>query len=215
MKDFSKKYYDLLVGEYSGINLTRITDYDEFYTKQIIDSIGPVEQSETFLKSLKRNGVMVDVGFGGGFPILPMAKKFPNLEFVGIETRNKKVTVVSEIADKLNLKNIYLHHSRIENVLIDREVTITFKAVGKVNDFLSKLNCTKKCQVFFYKGPNFYELEKDQIGEAIKNWDMIEEKEINVQGVEKRYLIGFENKTIIKEITNKRFNNLVKLSVLH
>jgi 16S rRNA (guanine527-N7)-methyltransferase len=215
MKEFSKKYYDLLVGEYAGINLTRITDYEEFYTKQIIDSIGPVDQCDSFLKSIKTNGVMVDVGFGGGFPILPMAKKFSSIKFIGIETRNKKVNVVSEIASKLGLKNVYLHHSRIENVLIDKKVTITFKAVGKVNDFLSKLNCTQKCQVYFYKGPNFYELEKEQIVEAQKNWTMIEEKEIAVQGVEKRYLIGFENKTNLKIKDNKKLNNLVKLSALN
>lgn len=214
MNEFAKKYYDLLLGEYAGINLTRITDYNEFLNKQIIDSIGPVEQSEVFSRSLKQNGVMVDVGFGGGFPILPMAKKFNQYKFIGIETRNKKVTVVSEIAERLGLENVLLHHSRIENVLIDIEVTITFKAVGKVNDFLSKLNCTKRCQVFFYKGPNFYEFEKDQIKEAQNNWTIIEEKEISIEGVEKRYLVGFENKTNLKEKENKKLNNLVKLSGL-
>jgi 16S rRNA (guanine527-N7)-methyltransferase len=215
VKNFSKKYYELLIGEFSGINLTRITDYDEFYTKQILDSIEPINQSSVFKTSLDNNKIMVDVGFGGGFPILPMAKTYADYKFIGIETRNKKVKVVDQIASALGLNNVYLHHSRIENVLVDQEVTVTFKAVGKVYDFLSKLNCTKKCQVFFYKGPNFYDLEADQILLAREGWDIIEEKEISLEGVEKRYLIGFENKNVLHGTENKTLINLVKLSELH
>ncbi len=52
MSEFSKAYYDLLVGEYSGINLTRIVDYGEFCVKQIQDSVEPFLQSKVFSESV-------------------------------------------------------------------------------------------------------------------------------------------------------------------
>lgn len=208
-EEFIKSYYDLLVGEYKGINLTRITDYEEFKEKQIVDSVEPYHQSQVFKNALDTKKAMLDIGFGGGFPILPMAELKKEYNFYGVETRGKKVKVVSEISQKLGQKNVELFHSRIENVLIDIPCVCTFKAVGKVNDFLSKINSNELIQVFFYKGPNYYEFEKEQIELAKKNWKIIEEIEINIPGVEKRYLIGFEgvNKP-------KKANNLVKLTDL-
>ena len=209
MNKFVEEYYELLTNEYSGINLTRITDYEEFKLKQISDSIEPFEQSQVFQESLEKTRVMVDVGFGGGFPILPLARHAGQYRYFGVETRAKKVKVVAEIAEKLGLKNTDFYHSRIEQIMIDIPVVCTFKAVGKVNDFLNKIYTTEIIQVFFYKGPNFYEIEYDQIKEAKKHWKIIEEKEINLPGVEKRILIGFENKQ-----ARKGLNNLVKLSEL-
>jgi 16S rRNA G527 N7-methylase RsmG len=44
-QEFSRKYFDLLTTDYAGINLTRITNYDEFVLKQIDDSLAPLYQS--------------------------------------------------------------------------------------------------------------------------------------------------------------------------
>lgn len=210
MIEFAKKYYSLLNGEYAGINLTRINDFDEFYNKQILDSILPYEQSIVFKKSIEENEYLVDVGFGGGFPILPLANICSDKKFIGIETRAKKVKVVSEIANKLGLSNVSLKHSRIENILFDFDCVVTFKAVGKVNDFLSKIKPAANVTIFFYKGPGFYELEAEQIKAAQLDWDIIAEDELSIPGTEKRYLIGFKNKNVLRG-TNK-LKQLVKLS---
>lgn len=196
MKDFAKAYFNLLNGKYAGINLTRINEFDDFYNKQIIDSILPSNESSFFREKLLDQKLHVDVGFGGGFPILPLAKQFPEVQFIGVETRAKKVNVVTEIASELQLKNVKLVHSRIENFEFDRPATVSFKAVGKVNDFLKKIYTKKKLSVFFYKGPNFYTVEKEQINLAKSAWNLVEEREINVQDVDKRYIIGFENKNV-------------------
>lgn len=214
MKNFAKKYFDLLVGEYKGINLTRINTFDEFYNKQIIDSVKPQEVSKVFSDSLAEKKLLIDVGFGGGFPILPLAFINPSLTFVGVETRGKKVKVVDEISTKLGLKNTSFVHSRIENLFIDMPAIVSFKAVGKVHDFLSKINTNQKLQVYFYKGPNFYSLEAEQLILAKKDWKVIEEVEIEVEGTEKRYLIGFENVNVPCGTNTKVSKNLVKLSQL-
>jgi 16S rRNA (guanine527-N7)-methyltransferase len=210
MEEFSRKYFDLLTTEYAGINLTRINEYSEFELKQIHDSIVPYKESTIFKTYVDKLGLNVDIGFGGGFPILPLAKILPNNKFIGIETRNKKCVVVGEIAEKLGLDNVGFIHSRIENVLIDRPCVCTFKAVGKVHDFLSKINTTEPVVVFFYKGPGFYEQESEQLELVKKDWDIIENVELNVPGTEKRLIIGFKNKKVPHGTINTK--QLVKLS---
>ena len=103
---------------------------------------------------------------------------------------------------------------RIENLLFNQSVSVSFKAVGKVNDFLSKLNADTEIKVFFYKGPNFYQVEQEQLKSATKDWELVEEKEIKLQGIEKRYIFGFKNKTVLRRTQDKTTNNLVKLSQL-
>lgn len=210
MEKFSREYYKLLTEEYAGINLTRINEYNEFEAKQIVDSVKPYEESTIFKDLLNSHKLMIDIGFGGGFPILPMANLLPDIQFVGVETRNKKCKVVGVMAEKLGLKNTKFVHSRLENFFIDKECVCTLKAVGKVYDFLSKISTDKIITVFFYKGPNFYELEKDQLEKVKKDWEVIEEREIDVPGTDKRIFIGFRNKNVLHGTFD--IKQLVKLS---
>ncbi|MDD4974697.1 MAG: class I SAM-dependent methyltransferase [Bacteriovorax sp.] len=197
MKDFSKKYLDLLTGEFAGINLTKIQSPEEFYQKQIIDSILPQTESKVFNNALEVTKLLVDVGFGGGFPILPLAFINPDKKFIGFDARAKKAQAVQKIANSLGLTNAKLKHQRLEVIDFDMDVVITFKAVGKVSDYLPLLRTNKTLYVFFYKGPNFYELE--EIEELLeKDWELIEEKSYDVPGTEGRMLLGFKNRKVLR-----------------
>lgn len=197
MKEFAKKYLDLLTGEFAGINLTRIESPEDFYNKQILDSVMPMTESKVFRNALETTKLVVDVGFGGGFPILPLAFKNPDVKFIGMEARAKKAQVVQKIADNLGLTNATLKHQRLDFVDFDVDTVITFKAVGKVIDFLPMIRTDKTVYVFFYKGPNFYELE--DIEELLeKNWELIEEKSYDVPGTEGRVLLGFKNRKVLR-----------------
>ena len=197
MKEFSKKYLDLLTGEFAGINLTRIESPEDFYNKQILDSVMPMTESKVFRNCLENTKLVVDVGFGGGFPILPLAFKNPDVKFIGMEARAKKAQVVQSIAKTLGLTNATLKHQRLDFVDFDVDTVITFKAVGKVQDFLPMIRTEKTVYVFFYKGPNFYELE--DIEELLeKDWELIEEKSYDVPGTEGRVLLGFKNRKVLR-----------------
>jgi 16S rRNA (guanine527-N7)-methyltransferase len=209
MKDFSNKYLELLTNEFKGINLTRIESPEEFYNKQILDSILPLEKSKTFANEIHKTGILVDVGFGGGFPILPLAKSLPNVRFYGIDARAKKVDVVTKIAERLGLNNVQLRHLRIEELVFDIPVVVTFKAVGKISDFLPLIKSTEKIIVCFYKGPNVYELEDIEAIE--KNWTVVEEISYEVEGTEGRTFLCFKNKNVLRGTIN---NKLIKFSEL-
>lgn len=197
MKEFAKKYLDLLTGEFAGINLTRIDSPEEFYQKQIVDSVLPETESKVFKNCLEKTKLLVDVGFGGGFPILPLAFTNPDKRFFGFDARAKKAQVVQKIANTLGLKNATLKHQRLETMDFDVDTMITFKAVGKVADYLPMIRTSKTVYVFFYKGPNFYELE--DIEELLeKDWELIEEKSYDVPGTEGRILLGFKNRKVLR-----------------
>lgn len=209
MLDFSIRYLNVLKTKLAGLNLTNILDQDEFYHKQILDSINPYLQSEFFKTEVQKRGVVVDVGFGGGFPILPLAKLLPEIKFVGVESKRKKVDAVKLIAEELGLTNVTLVHSRLEDFLFDRPATITFKAVGTVEDYLPIIQrTTKDMSVFFYKGPNFMELESKSLPKLAKDWKFQENQQIEVPGTQQRFLVSFSAQNVPRG-TSK---TLVKLS---
>lgn len=191
MIEFSNQYLNLLNGKYSGLNLTRINEADEFYNKQIIDSILPAKESQVFHNSIVQNKIFLDIGFGGGFPLLPLAKCFPEIQFFGFEARGKKAIAVQDIANDLGLKNVKTFHQRYEEIYFDIPITISFKAVGKIDEMINRINARSGVKVFFYKGPSFYQTEN--LGNVRKDWLKIEEKEIKVPGTEGRLIIGFES----------------------
>lgn len=195
MLDFSIRYLHVLNTKLAGLNLTNILDPDEFYHKQILDSINPYLQSEFFQSEVAKTKLVVDVGFGGGFPILPLAKLLPDVQFVGVESKRKKVDAVKLIAEELGLKNVQLVHSRLEDFFFDRPATITFKAVGTVGDYLPAIHRTKGVTVFFYKGPSFLELEEKSLAK-LSEWKLQENQEIQVPGTQQRFLVSFSSKNV-------------------
>jgi 16S rRNA (guanine527-N7)-methyltransferase len=196
MLDFSIRYLQVLKTKLAGLNLTNILDPDEFYHKQILDSINPYLQSELFKSEVTKTGVIVDVGFGGGFPILPLAKLLPDVKFVGVESKRKKVDAVKLISEELGLTNVKLVHSRLEDFYFDRKCTITFKAVGTVADYLPIIQRnTNDISVFFYKGPNFLELEEKSLVK-LPDWKLLENQEIKVPGTQQRFLVSFSSKNV-------------------
>jgi 16S rRNA (guanine527-N7)-methyltransferase len=216
MKEFSAKYLEFLKTELAGINLTRIQSDEEFYQKQIVDSVQPLEESKVFSKALDKTKLLVDIGFGGGFPILPLANQNPECQFIGMEARAKKAKAVDRIREHLQIDNAKLLHQRFEMVNFDKDAVVTFKAVGKVEDLLPLFTTSKSLTVFFYKGPKFYELEN--IESLEKDWEIVEEHFFDIDGTDGRMLIGFKNKNVLRgtrvKDSKKLYKELVNLSDL-
>lgn len=208
MLDFSIQYLQILKTKLAGLNLTKILDADEFYNKQILDSINPYLQSELFKENVQKTKLIVDIGFGGGFPLLPLAKLLPEVQFVGVESRRKKVDAVKLIAEELKIPNVTVIHSRLEDFLFDKKAIITFKAVGTVANYLPIINSTHShVSVFFYKGPGFYDLEGESL-KKLPGWKLVKDEAISVPGTEQRHLVSFVSQNVPRG-TGK---SLVKLS---
>lgn len=79
---------------------------------------------------------VMDVGTGGGFPGLIMAICYPQAQFTLIDSIGKKITVVQDIAQKLNLKNVDARQCRAESVQKQFDF-ITGRAVKNLPEYFS------------------------------------------------------------------------------
>ena len=86
------------------------------------------------LIKFKIHSDILDVGTGGGFPGLPLAILFTNVNFYLNDSIKKKISVVKDISNSLNLSNINIIHSRAED--IDKKFDfIVSRAVTKMDNF--------------------------------------------------------------------------------
>lgn len=101
-------------------NLISKNDEKLLWEKHIYDSLA----IKLFLEKYEiKKADVLDIGCGGGFPCVPMAVEFQNLNIVGLDSIRKKINSVIEIRDSLGLKNLELVCDRAEN-LKDRKFDI-------------------------------------------------------------------------------------------
>ncbi|MEI8346105.1 MAG: RsmG family class I SAM-dependent methyltransferase [Pseudomonadota bacterium] len=207
MNTFCHKYLEILASDYPNLNLTRILAPTDLYNKQVLDSILPAKESKSFQNAINSKIPIIDIGFGGGFPILPLAVEYPDVRFIGFEAREKKVLAVRDMATKLNIKNVSLFHYRFEDVFFDRESFITFKAIGEIKDILMKIKTNRRLDIFFYKGPNV--VEKENPKNKIAEWELAEKNEIKIPETLGRITLCYKN---VPRGTKSMNQKLVKLS---
>ena len=107
------KFYEILVEKNKVMNLTSITEIKEFTYKHFIDSIA----LEKIVKDLGSNNYNIaDLGTGAGFPGIPLAIVYPNLNLTLIDSLNKRIKFIKETCDVLDIKNVNAIHSRAEDI---------------------------------------------------------------------------------------------------
>jgi len=113
----------------SKINLISRKDFENLYTHHVLHSL-------SILKFIKfKNGTKVlDVGTGGGFPGVPLAILFPEVEFTLIDGIGKKILAVNSIIKDLKINNAKGINIRAED-LSEKNDFIVARAVGSLDKF--------------------------------------------------------------------------------
>lgn len=181
-KGFDEKQIDLAIPKLlayreatlewnNKVNLTAITNPEEFIHKHYMDSLLCADAIE-----VKQAHTVLDVGTGGGFPGIPLAIFFPDKKFVLLDSLQKRLKIVREMADTIGIKNIDVVHGRAEDLARMAKYREQFDlCVSRAVANLSTLS--ELCLPFVktggsfiaYKGPNC----NAEISEALKAIHML------------------------------------------
>lgn len=128
-------YAKFLLEYNSHTNLTAITELNDVYLKHFYDSL-------TIVKNINLTKIanLLDIGTGAGFPGMVLKIVFPSLKVTLLDSNNKKIAFLKELAKKLNL-NVEIVYDRAEIFVQNRREfydIVTSRAVADLS-ILSEL----------------------------------------------------------------------------
>ena len=150
---------DLYLDWNEKINVISRKDIDSFYERHVLHSLA-IAKVITFSPQTK----ILDVGTGGGFPGIPLAILFPECNFLLVDSIGKKITVVNEIIQALELSNVQALNIRAEKInekfdfVVSRAVTDMSSFAKWIKNSFSKTSFnTLKNGILYLKGGNLIE----------------------------------------------------------
>ena len=95
----------------SHINVISRKDIDQLYLHHVLHSL-----SIAAIAEWEKGTQVIDIGCGGGFPCVPMAIFFPEVQFLAVDSIAKKLKVVDAVCEMVGIKNITTKHTRVEDI---------------------------------------------------------------------------------------------------
>lgn len=128
-----ERYFELLVEWNEKMNLTAITEKEDVFLKHFFDSI-----SAAFFVNLNQSIHLCDVGAGAGFPSIPLKICFPDLKVSIVDSLQKRITFLDNLAKELELNQTYFYHDRAETFAKNKEHRekydmVTARAVARMS----------------------------------------------------------------------------------
>ncbi|MEM9077023.1 MAG: 16S rRNA (guanine(527)-N(7))-methyltransferase RsmG [Bacteroidota bacterium] len=167
MNDVQKNHFlgleELYKDWNTKINVVSRKDIDELYLRHVLHSLG-IAKIQTFNEGAQ----ILDVGTGGGFPGIPLAILFPETQFTLVDAIGKKIKVVEEVIDGLQLSNVKAIHGRVEDLEGQYDFIVS-RAVAAMPTFVRwtkgkiKKNSTheRRNGILYLKGGDLTEELKD------------------------------------------------------
>ncbi|MFM6320039.1 MAG: 16S rRNA (guanine(527)-N(7))-methyltransferase RsmG [Dolichospermum sp.] len=111
-----EQLYQLIIAGNRQINLTRITEPEEFWEKHLWDSLRGITPKQIFIPGIDRGKRIIDIGTGAGFPGLPIALIFPNSQVKLLDSTGKKINFIETVLSALALNNAQTLLGRAEEI---------------------------------------------------------------------------------------------------
>ncbi|MEY3400485.1 MAG: rRNA ((527)-N(7))-methyltransferase RsmG [Cyanobacteriota bacterium] len=111
-----QQLYQLIIAGNRQINLTRITEPEEFWEKHLWDSLRGIAPKQIFIPGIDRGKRIIDIGTGAGFPGLPIALIFPNSQVTLLDSTGKKINFIETVLSALALNNAKTLLGRAEEI---------------------------------------------------------------------------------------------------
>jgi 16S rRNA (guanine527-N7)-methyltransferase len=128
------KLFDLYKDWNEKINVISRKDIDNLYVNHVLHSLSIAK-----IVSFKPGSKILDVGTGGGFPGIPLAILFPEIQFHLVDSIGKKITVVKNVAEALNLQNVQAEQVRAEQLKGQYDFIVS-RAVTRLKEFYGWIN---------------------------------------------------------------------------
>ena len=113
------------------VNLVSRKDIDNLERKHLAHCLAITRKLK-----LMNGARVIDIGTGGGMPGVPMAICYPHARFTLIDSVGKKIKVVSDLVEQLELKNVEVIHGRVETVKREFDFAMG-RAVTQLPAFIS------------------------------------------------------------------------------
>ncbi len=153
-KNLFKQLFPLYSDWNARINVISRKDIDHLYERHVLHSL-----SIARIIQFTKNTAILDAGTGGGFPGIPLAIYFPEVQFHLVDSIGKKIKVVEAITESLGLMNVTFEQNRAENLkgnydfVISRAVTTLPEFLRWISKLISKDNFNDlQNGVFYLKG---------------------------------------------------------------
>ncbi len=126
-----KALFDLYMLWNDKINVISRKDIEQLYERHVLHSLAIAKIIDFVPGTL-----VLDVGTGGGFPGIPLAIFFPEVNFYLVDSIAKKIKVVNAVSEAIGLKNLKASHQRVQQVK-EKYDFIVSRAVTNLPDFLN------------------------------------------------------------------------------
>lgn len=128
-KNFYDEYIKAFLNQNSMLNLISKNDEKLLWEKHIYDSLSIEKFFHKYGTNFK---TLLDFGTGGGFPSVPIALTYPNIDVTALDSIRKKVNAVAALKEELGITNIDPFCGRVEN--LDKKFDIvTSRAVASLD----------------------------------------------------------------------------------
>lgn len=154
------------------INVISRKNMDAFYERHVLHSLAIAK-----VLRFKPHTRVLDVGTGGGFPGVPLAILFPEVQFDLIDSIGKKIKVVQQVSSSLGIKNLHAEQIRAEQYT-DKVDFVVSRAVTKMDSFVPwiKMNIASKSKNTLQNGILY--LKGGDLSDELKNFPNAKEYEL-------------------------------------
>jgi len=105
-----KHLQEIFLAENENINLTALRTPDACWHGNILDSLAFLN----ITAKLPPVSSLIDIGTGGGFPLLPLALALPEIRCTGLDSIGKKIAAIGRVAQAVGIPNLALVAERAE-----------------------------------------------------------------------------------------------------
>jgi len=165
-------YLQLMLKWNKAYNLTSIRELDSMVIRHILDSLS--------IMPFINNAPVLDVGTGPGLPGIPLAICLPDCQFVLLDSNGKKTRFLTQCKIDLQLENIDIIHSRVEDYQPGYGFEIiTCRAFAALNTILDRTQhlLTSTTRVLAMKG-------KDELPALTEGYEQLAQHPLQVPWLE-------------------------------